>query len=58
MPGLLGLEKGRTQGTCDGLNIRYAEPLGADDLLVRLVCKRIGQANTSASVDKSTRNPA
>jgi cation diffusion facilitator family transporter len=51
IPELLGLEKGRTQGVCSGFNIRYAEPLGADDLLVRLVGKRIDQARQQAKAD-------
>jgi sirohydrochlorin cobaltochelatase len=44
IPGLLGLEKGRIRGVYAGFNISYAEPLGADELLVGLACKRIGQA--------------
>lgn len=44
IPGLLGLEHGKSEGQYGGIKVRYAEPLGIDELLVQLVSKRISQA--------------
>lgn len=44
IPGILGLKDGRKYGMYKGMKVIYADPLGADELLVRLACKRISQA--------------
>ena len=44
IPGILGLEGGRKNGTYNGMKVIYADQLGADELLVRLAGKRISQA--------------
>lgn len=48
IPGLLGLEHGKCEGVYEGIKIRYAEPLGADELIVQLACKRINQVYPEA----------
>ena len=52
IPGLLGLEHGKSQGVYGGIKIRYAEPLGADELLVQLACKRISETGLPAGSGK------
>lgn len=44
IPGLIGLGEGQKRITYDGFDIVYADPLGADDLLAELSCRRISQA--------------
>jgi sirohydrochlorin cobaltochelatase len=52
IPGVLGLGKGERHGVYSGLNVHYADPIGADELLVRLVCKRVGEARLSQIASK------
>ena len=44
VPGLIGLKEGQQRVTYDGYDIVYAHPLGADDLIAELSCRRVKEA--------------
>ena len=44
VPRLIGLGEGQKRVRYAGYDIVYADPLGADDLIAELSCKRIAQA--------------
>lgn len=44
VPRLIGLAEGQRRIAYDGYDIVYADPLGADDLIAELSCRRISQA--------------
>jgi sirohydrochlorin cobaltochelatase len=44
VPNLIGLKEGMKRINYNGYDIVYADPLGADDLIAELSCKRILQA--------------
>lgn len=44
VPGLIGLKEGQKRINYDDFDIVYADPLGADDLIAELSCRRVNQA--------------
>ncbi|HMK45601.1 MAG TPA: sirohydrochlorin nickelochelatase [Methanocella sp.] len=44
IPGLIGLKDGEKRISYNGYDIVYADPLGPDDLIAELSCRRISQA--------------
>ena len=44
VPRLIGLLEGQKRIAYDGYDIVYADPLGADDLIAELSCKRVSEA--------------
>lgn len=44
IPNLIGLREGQKRITYNGYDIVYAEPLGSDDLIAELSCRRVTQA--------------
>jgi sirohydrochlorin ferrochelatase len=44
VPRLIGLKEGQKQISYNGYDIIYADPLGSDDLIAELSCRRIEQA--------------
>ena len=44
VPRLIGLKQGQNRISYDGYDIVYADPLGADDLIAELSCRRISEA--------------
>lgn len=44
VPGLIGLKNGERRISYNGYDIVYADPLGADDLIAELSCRRIKEA--------------
>jgi len=44
VPRLIGLQEGQRRISYEGYDIVYADPLGSDDLIAELSCKRIAQA--------------
>ena len=44
IPGLLGLKEGQKRITYKNYDVVYADPLGSDDLIAELSCRRITQA--------------
>ncbi len=44
VPRLIGLKDGQKRISYDGYDIVYADPLGADDLIAELSCRRISEA--------------
>ena len=44
VPGLIGLKDGEKRIVYDEYDIVYADPLGADDLIAELSCRRVSQA--------------
>jgi sirohydrochlorin cobalto/nickelchelatase len=44
VPGLIGLQQGQKRIKYEGFDIVYAEPLGADDMIAELSCRRVKEA--------------
>lgn len=44
VPNLIGLGEGEKRISYEGYDIVYADPLGSDDMLAELSCRRISQA--------------
>jgi len=44
VPGLIGLKDGQRRVNYDGYDIVYANPLGADDMIAELSCRRVNEA--------------
>ncbi len=44
VPRLIGLQEGQKKISYDGYDIVYADPLGPDDLIAEISCRRIGEA--------------
>lgn len=44
VPRLIGLKAGQTRIAYNGYDIVYADPLGADDLIAELSCRRVSEA--------------
>ena len=44
VPRLIGLKEGQHRIAYNGYDIVYADPLGADDLIAELSCRRVGEA--------------
>jgi len=44
VPRLIGLKEGKKRISYNGYDIVYADPLGADDLIAELSCRRVDEA--------------